>query len=71
MIKKFINCICLLLCSVALYACQSSQEAKTEVITSTQSISLEEVEEKLVNRKTSIYMSDVQLVLIVKNSFQI
>lgn len=47
MIKKFISCICLLLCSVALYACQSSQEAKTEVITSTQSISLEEVEEKI------------------------
>lgn len=51
MIKKFVSCICLLLCLVIFYACQPSQEAKSEVITSTQSISLEEVEEKIHSRE--------------------
>lgn len=47
MIKKIVSCICLLLCLVFFYACQPSQEAKSGVITSTQSISLEEVEKKI------------------------
>ncbi|HEM4128848.1 TPA: thioredoxin family protein [Streptococcus suis] len=51
MIKKFVSCICLLLCLVIFYACKPSQEAKSEVITSTQSISLEEVEEKIRSRE--------------------
>ncbi|MDG4498977.1 thioredoxin family protein [Streptococcus suis] len=51
MIRKFIKCICVLFCSITISACQPSQTVKTEDITTTVSISLEEVNNKIYNQE--------------------